>query len=141
MSYLMVGSGEPPELEHERLSSRPSWDCAWEPGFSTGARGPVSTVSAWPCACSVRPDPPAFTRHSNRPLSRSYDTFDTIRSKRPSVGLYEILQQNNRFLIPKKRSSTSTIPNGFAHYFPGSTDSSRSYKEQKLQCANVNVFP
>lgn len=47
-TYLMVGSGDPPELEQERLSSLPSCDCACEPGVSTGARGLVSTVSVCP---------------------------------------------------------------------------------------------
>lgn len=86
--------------------------------------------ASWPARLHAALEPPVITlvRH--------------VRHHQVETTLCRLVQdpatKHISFLILKKRSST--IPNGFAHYFLGSTDSSRSYKEQKLQYENVNVF-
>lgn len=76
----MTGSGDPPVLLQVNSKGLPSVATALFPGDTDGCLGGAKTVRAMLCSCKLSPEPPAFTRHSNRPLSRSYEAFLIKRS-------------------------------------------------------------
>lgn len=66
-----MGSGEPPTLEQVNSCFFPSVAVTCVPGVTVGCCGSVNTVRVYLCACKLAPEPPAFTLHSNFPLSLS----------------------------------------------------------------------
>lgn len=79
-SYLMVGSGLPPELVQDSWNGLSSVAVGLSPGLTEGAEGAVRTVTVNDCECRSLPLPTTFRRHSNWPLSRSKEAFEMSRS-------------------------------------------------------------
>lgn len=79
-SYLIWGSGLPPDVEHTSSIARPSVATGLAPGEILGGWGGVRTVTVYTWECKSCPLPAAFRRHSNFPLSLSKLAFEMIRS-------------------------------------------------------------